>query len=122
MRSVGTILAVILGVAIISSEYSWGTIRTVLPRAGSRVRFLTAKYLVLVGFVLVLVLAGFLAALAGSLLVSVVVRANALPDDVAGDDLPSAWRGAGVLLIYLAAFVALAYQRFLSRDVTSSTE
>ncbi len=34
-------------------------------------------------------------------------------------DLPGAWQGAGVLALYTAIFVALAYWRFRSRDVTT---
>ena len=33
VQTVGTVLVVILAVSTISSEYSWGTIRVLLPRA-----------------------------------------------------------------------------------------
>ena len=207
VRTVGTILVVIQGVSTISTEYSWGTIRTLLPRAGSRFNFLTAKLLLMLLFVAVVVLLGYLAALAGSVVVStaedldtslggnflpltlaalartaftmlpylslgfgiaVLTRSTAAgiavtlsvlfleglgvqvlraiggplerlsellisenvsavmrPNFVAGDlpepetDLPNAWRAAGVLAVYTAIFVGLAYRRFLTRDITS---
>lgn len=208
VQTVGTVLVVILAVSTVSSEYSWGTIRVLLPRAGSRPALLTAKLLLLLIFTLLAVLLGYLVALAGSYAVSlaedlsirlgadflpqslaavlrtvyvilpyltlgfviaVLTRSTAagiaitlsvfflegiatalidglgdpfdrIPDfllsrnvsavmaanQVAGtevtdtdSDLPSAWQGAAVLAVYIAAFVALSYQRFISRDVTS---
>jgi ABC-type transport system involved in multi-copper enzyme maturation permease subunit len=53
---------------------------------------------------------------------SAVMRANELRGDALvqeDSDLLGAWRGAGVLAIHIAAFTALSYHRFISRDVTS---
>jgi ABC-type transport system involved in multi-copper enzyme maturation permease subunit len=205
--TLGSILAVILGASAISTEYTWGTIRTILPRAGSRAGFLTAKYLVLAGFVVLIMLVGFLAALLGSFIVSTaedlgrdlgpdaapgiaaalargafvtlpyvalaflvavqtrstaagisvglvvllgegivteliallpgalervpgfllsrnvtaVMDANAVGEGSA-EPLPNIWRATAVLSAYTAAFVALAYRVFLTRDVTAGGE
>lgn len=207
-RTIGTILVIILGVSAISTEYSWGTIRTLLPRAGSRSAFLSAKLILVALWVALVVIVGFAAALLASVLfsaleglatgvggdfipqslvaiartafvmlpyaslsflvavwtrstaagiaiglsvlfieglgvslfrllpgplkeipsalisqnVEAVVRANALEGDAFAEsdaNLPSAWRAAAVLAAYTAAFVALSYRRFLTRDVTS---
>jgi ABC-type transport system involved in multi-copper enzyme maturation permease subunit len=205
--TLGSILAVILGASAISTEYTWGTIRTILPRAGSRAGFLTAKYLVLAGFVVLIMLLGFLAALLGSFIVSTAqdlgrdLGPNAAPEIVAAlargafvilpyvalaflvavqtrstaagisvglvillgegivteliallpgalervpgfllsrnvtavmdanavgegstEPLPNIWRATAVLIAYTAAFVALAYRVFLTRDVTAGGE
>ena len=207
VRTLGTILLVILGVSTISSEYSWGTIRTLLPRAGSRPAFLAAKLLLLAFSVVVAVVLGYFAALTASAVVSsaeglgtdlgadflphtlaaiartafvmlpyvmlgflvalwtrstaagigiglsvlfleglgvqvlnalggrfarvpelllsenvaAVMRANRVAGGSLAEDsdLPSAWRGAAVLTVYIVAYVTLAYRRFLTRDITS---
>ena len=67
---VGMILAVTLAASTIATEYSWGTIRTVLPRTAGRSAFLTAKVTSLGLFVAVTVILGFVAALLGSTLVT----------------------------------------------------
>src|SRR5262245_57057748 len=38
-QQIGTILTVIAGATAISNEFGWGTIRTMLPRASSRIAF-----------------------------------------------------------------------------------
>jgi ABC-2 type transport system permease protein len=209
VQTIGTVLVIILAVSTISSEYGWGTIRVLLPRAGSRPAVLTAKLVLLLLFTLVAVVLGYLVALAGSYAVSLaedlstrlggsflpesiaaigrtayvmlpylalgffiavltrstaagiaitlsvfflegiavtlidglgdpydripdvlltrnvsaVMAANRVPsDDLTRDPsaLPNAWQGAAVLAVYIAAFIALSYQRFVSRDVTAS--
>ena len=207
VRTLATILLVILGVTTITNEYSWGTIRTLLPRAGSRPAFLTAKLLLLLFAVVIAVVLGYAAALTASVVVSsaeglgtdlgagflphtlaalartafvmlpyvmlgflvalwtrstaagigiglsvlfleglgvqvlnalggrfarvpevllsenvaAVMRANRVAGGSLAEDtdLPSAWRGAVVLTAYIVAYVALAYRRFLTRDITS---
>jgi len=207
VRTLATILLVILSVSTISSEYSWGTIRTLLPRAGSRPAFLTAKLLLLALCVVVVVLLGYVVVLLASSVVSAaegletglgagflphtlaamartalvmlpymmlgfvvalwtrstaagigiglsvlfleglgvqvlnalggrlsrlpevllsenvaaVMRANRVEGGSLAEeaDLPSAPRAAAVLAVYVVAFVALSYRRFLARDITS---
>ena len=196
----GMILAVTLAASSMATEYSWGTLRTVLPRAAGRSAFLTAKLASLGLFAVVIVLCGLAAALVGSTLVTELrdldgsvgsgfagqvleslVRTvwSVLPycamafvvalwsrSSAAGiaipivvfyaevlltplftsigalhwlpyaliynnitavlgthallpeGDIPDAWQAAGVLAAYLTAFIALAYGRFLTRDVT----
>jgi ABC-type transport system involved in multi-copper enzyme maturation permease subunit len=208
VRSLGAILGIIMSVAAISSEYTSGAIRLMLPRAGSRPGFLTAKYLYLLAFVAAMLLLGFAGAVIGSLVVSAgegldrgvgvdflpltilamlrtalamvpyfalaffvavltrstaagitvglvvlfgeqiaaslidllpapldripevlpsrnanaVTRANAIDPQAPVEGMPGPWRGAAVLVGFTAVFVALAYHRFLARDVTSGGE
>ncbi len=64
------VMAVVLAASSIASEFSWGTIRTLLPRTAGRSPLLTAKLTTLLLFVGVAVILGFLAALGGSLIVT----------------------------------------------------
>jgi ABC-2 type transport system permease protein len=207
VQFMGTVVVIILGVGVISSEYSWGTIRLILPRAGSRAALLTAKILLLLLFVAAVVVTGYLGALVSSFIastiedvgtnlggdvipqtlaslvrtgyvmlpylalaffvavltrstaagiaiglsvffvegivtnaigalpdpfddipklllsenVSAVMSANAVEGSLnqPNPDLPGPWQGAGVLAAYVAVLVALSYQRFITRDVTT---
>ena len=196
------VTAVVLAASTIASEFSWGTIRSLLPRSAGRSPLLTAKLATVLLFVCVAVVIGFGAALAGSLIVTeardldsslgpnfagrlllalvetgyvclpyacmaflvalwsrssaagiavpiVVFYAEVLltpaftsiealkwlPDALIysanvsallGSDavldkseLPNRLQAAGVLGVYIAGFVSLAYARFLTRDITA---
>lgn len=197
----GTVMAVVLGASTVGTEFGWGTIRTLLPRAIGRVPLLLAKMvavalviaaLVVVTSLLALGLGAlvngvvgidggtdgafaldFLAAVGRTIyvmlpyaalafLVALITRSNAagitigivfffaeaiilqlvglvdaldwvpevfLSENVNAvasanggavqEGLPSAWRGAAVLLAWTAAFLALALAIFRRRDVTS---
>ena len=206
VSQLGIILVVILASSLIGTEFGWGTIRTLLPRAATRSSFLTAKLLALLLWIGLLVVAGYAAALGMSALVTTFVDLerstgsnfvgrsiasiartafvmlpyaalaflvslwsrssaagigvglavyfledlilffisaagealdwvpNALlsrnveallaRNDVAGGfdpgaDLPGAWQAAGVLGLYTAAFLAVAFWIFQRRDITS---
>ena len=96
VHNVGTVLVVILGVSAMSTEFGWGTIRTILPRAAGRSAFLTAKLIAILLFVALVVVLGFLVALAASALVTV------------SEDL-GAELGAGFLPGSLAAMARTAF-------------
>ncbi|HEX5370946.1 MAG TPA: ABC transporter permease [Dehalococcoidia bacterium] len=64
------VAAVVLAASSIASEFAWGTIRTLVPRSAGRSPLLTAKLMTLLLFVAVSVVLGFMAALAGSLIVT----------------------------------------------------
>src|SRR5262245_53869234 len=63
-----SIMAVIIGASLIGTEYGWGTIRALLPRARSRLSLMAAKVAALVIFDVVMIVAGLLAALLMSFL------------------------------------------------------
>jgi ABC-type transport system involved in multi-copper enzyme maturation permease subunit len=66
----GSVLLVILASSLIATEYGWGTIRTLLPRASSRTGFFAAKLLTIGVFAIVLMIGGFLASLGASALIT----------------------------------------------------
>ena len=109
----GVILTVTLAASSIATEFSWGTIRTLLPRTAGRAPFLTAKLISLGLFVMVVVLLGFLAALAGSALVTAFRDLNSnLGDNFVGHSLASIVRTAYVIVPYAAlAFVIALWSR-----------
>jgi ABC-2 type transport system permease protein len=193
--------AIVLTATSVASEFTWGTIRTLLPRSAGRVPFLSAKLAIIGVYLVVAVVLGFLAALTGSAIVTTVkdldsgtgdnflgqlggamvrtgyavlpyvamaflvslwsrssavgiavpivvfyaevlltpaftsaealewlpnallysANISSLVDSdavLAKEDLPNYPQAAGVLAVYIAAFISLAYARFLTRDVT----
>jgi ABC-type transport system involved in multi-copper enzyme maturation permease subunit len=62
----GTTVVVILTASLIGSEFGWGTIRTILPRARSRSAFLTAKVVTSVLVAVVVTVVGAVVAIIGS--------------------------------------------------------
>jgi ABC-type transport system involved in multi-copper enzyme maturation permease subunit len=109
VQSVGSVMAVILGASIISSEFGWGTIRTILPRAGGRGPFITAKLIALAAFVLVLAVTGYVVAVAGSTTVTLLESLGGSPGDALdGGSLAAIGRTAYVMLPYTALGFAVA--------------
>ena len=60
----------VLAASSIASEFSWGTIRTLLPRTSGRAPLLTAKLAVIGIYLVIAVVLGFLSALVGSVIVT----------------------------------------------------
>ena len=109
----GFITTIVLAASSVASEFSWGTIRTLLPRTAGRSPFLTAKLITLGLFVVVVVILGFLAALVGSVLVTAIRDLDSsLGDDFVWRLLGSMVRTAYVILPYAAlAFVIALWSR-----------
>jgi ABC-2 type transport system permease protein len=109
----GFITTIVLAASSVASEFSWGTIRTLLPRTAGRSPFLTAKLISLGLFVVVVVILGFLAALVGSVLVTAIRDLDgSLGDNFVGRLLGSMVRTAYVILPYAAlAFVIALWSR-----------
>ena len=78
---VGVIAAIVLAATSIASEFSWGTIRTLLPRTAGRAPFLTSKLVTLCLFVVAAVILGFLASLIGSTVVTAIKDLDASRGD-----------------------------------------
>jgi len=101
-----TIVAVILAASIIGTEYGWGTIRALLPRARSRVALIGAKLVTLVLFDVLLVLAGFLtAAIFSTVIANIEGLDNSLGSGFWGDSIQSI--ASNVFLLF--PFSALAF-------------
>ena len=121
VQSVGTILAIILAVSLISSEYGWGTIRTLLPRAAGRSHLITAKLLLLVLFVIVISAIGYLVALAASAFVTAL---EGLDSDAGSGfvwaTIASLARTVYVILPYVAlSFVVALWTRSTAAGITT---
>lgn len=107
---VAMVAAVAMAASSIGSEFSSGTIRTLLPRSAGRSAFLTAKAGSLVVFVVVIVITGLLAVLAGSALATLLRGLDgSVGAGFAGDALLSVLKVVLAVLPYcsLALLVAL---------------
>lgn len=105
----GGILAIILAAGALGSDYSWGTMRTLLARAPARGVYLLAKALALL---LGLLLAIMIALAAGALLALATSAWLGLPGRLSGRDLLALPVGIArallVILPYLLATLACA--------------
>lgn len=70
VTGLGTIVLIVFAASHMGTEWVWGTLRTVLASGAGRVPFLVSKYLTLVGFSVVFVIVGLVAATAASFIVS----------------------------------------------------
>ena len=100
-HELGSVLIVILAASTIATEYGWGTIRTLLPRATSRPALVAAKLLSLVVFAVVLVAFGFGVALGASGLVTAIEGLDS--------DLGSAFLLESAVALARTVFVMLPY-------------
>jgi ABC-type transport system involved in multi-copper enzyme maturation permease subunit len=103
VASFGTTVVIILTASLIGSEFSWGTIRTILPRARSRSAFLTAKVLTAVLFAVAVTLIGAAVALLASGIVTVTDHLDSgLGPDGAARLVESVGRTFYTMLPYVA--------------------
>lgn len=102
---VGTILAVILSASMFGTEYSWGTIRTLLPRARGRASFMAAKFISLGLFVVLIVLLGFVVAFVASALVT---SAEGLQGGLGEQFWPHTFAAIGRVMYVMLPYVAIA--------------
>ncbi|PDW04727.1 ABC transporter permease subunit [Candidatus Viridilinea mediisalina] len=109
LNGTGGILAIILAAGALGSDYSWGTMRTLLARAPARGSYLAAKTLALL---LALLLATLIALLVGSLVAFIVSVWLDLPLRIRFSDLALLPLGIArallVILPYLLATLACA--------------
>lgn len=101
-----SIVAVILAASVVGTEFGWGTIRALLPRARSRIGLLGAKLVALVLFDIVIVLGGFVAAFAIS---AVVANAEGLSTDLGSGFWGDAPRAIAINVFVLLPYTALAF-------------
>ena len=106
---IGVLMTVIVASSSIASEFSWGTIRTIVPRGSGRGAFLGAKLVSLATFVVVVTLLGFAGAMVGSALVTALEDLDgALGNGFAGRALGSLAGTAFTMLPYGSLAFALA--------------
>jgi ABC-type transport system involved in multi-copper enzyme maturation permease subunit len=103
VASFGTTVVVILTASLIGSEFGWGTIRTILPRARSRSAFLTAKLLTAVLFATAVTIIGAAVAILASGFVTITEKLpGGLGPDGALQFAESTGRTFYTMLPYLA--------------------
>jgi ABC-2 type transport system permease protein len=101
-----SIVTVIMGASIVGTEFGWGTIRALLPRARSRVDLIAAKLVTLVLFDLLLVVAGFLTA---TIFYAVIVNIEGLDTSLGFGFWGDAVQSLAINLFVLLPFSALAF-------------
>jgi ABC-type transport system involved in multi-copper enzyme maturation permease subunit len=101
----GLVFTVILAASIIATEFSWGTIRTILPRSSGRAAFLTTKLIMSVAFAAVVILAGFAVSLATS---AGVTWAEGLDSSLGSNFALYSLLGMGRVLFVMLPFIAIA--------------
>ncbi len=106
---IAAVLAIVLAGNTMGNEFGWGTIRTVLAHGPRRAAFLFAKLVTLAGSAAAFVLTGFVAALAGSILVVVMSRGDAsIQSDFAVGLIVNIAKVAYVTLPYVALATMVA--------------
>lgn len=103
---VGFILIVVMAAGLIGNEYGWDTIRPLIARSRSRAGLLTAKWLTVAIYTVVLFLFGLVVAVGFSAVTSAIAgNFEGVSGDLLGDWTVSFLR----LLISNAPYVALAF-------------
>jgi ABC-type transport system involved in multi-copper enzyme maturation permease subunit len=99
----GAVLLVVLTASVFGNEFNWGTLRVILALGAGRGRFLAAKYAALLLYATILTIAGALAALLGSELVSSLASLDrAVPADFATQLAAASGRIVFAYLPYIA--------------------
>jgi len=117
LGQLGMILMVVVGALIIGSEFSWGTVRTMLETGISRAKFVAAKLIVLVVLSTIFLLCAEIAGVIGSLLVTLLSG-----NHVTLGTVDAHWFGAyarSLVLIDLI-FVTLGIVAFAVSTITRS--
>jgi ABC-type transport system involved in multi-copper enzyme maturation permease subunit len=70
VTGLGTIVLIVFAASHMGTEWAWGTMRTLLATGAGRMQLLATKYLTLVGFAVVFILVGLVAAASASFIVS----------------------------------------------------
>lgn len=105
----GSILLIVLTASVFGNEFNWGTLRVILALGAGRERFLAAKYLTLLLYAAVFTVAGTMAALASSEIVSPLAGLDTtLPAGYAGEVVAGMARTVFTFLPYIALAALIA--------------
>ncbi len=117
---IGMLVCVLVAAGSIATEFGWGTIRTVLPRARSREAFLAAKVAAIGIYLAVVVAVGSLTALLASTLVTALGNLDSdLGENFVGDLAVSVVRTGWSMAPYTAlAFLVALWFRSTAAGVT----
>ena len=111
------ILAVVFGAGLMGSEYGWNTMRPLVARSTSRSRLLSAKWVAMIVFSVVLAIASVAAAMVGATLASLVSGEGFQADAGSLVDLVSLSARYSVILIPSAALAMTLATIFRSNAV-----
>lgn len=103
---IGIILLTVLASSVIGSEYSWNTIRPLLARARSRDGMLTAKWITVALYTVLLVVFGMVVSVVASYIMS---RVAGLDTGASADLFRHVAIGTGRLIWAAAPYAALAF-------------
>lgn len=101
----GSVLLIVFTASVFGNEFNWGTLRVILALGAGRERFLAAKYTALVLYATLLTIAGALAALAGSEIVSSIAS---LDRTVPADFITQLAVNVGRTVFTFLPYIALA--------------
>ena len=105
----GVILMIIVASSLIGSEYSWNTLRPLVARASSRSGLLTAKWILVALYTLLMVVVGIVGSVVVALIVSPFMDASiSFPADLLDDFVVGAVRWFVASIPYTALAFATA--------------
>jgi len=109
VSGLGSVLLIVLTASVFGNEFNWGTLRVILALGAGRERFLAAKFVALVLYATLLTIAGTLAALAGSEIVSSIASLDrTLPPDFVTQLVVNVGRAIFTFLPYIALAALIA--------------
>lgn len=103
---IGIILLTVLASSVIGSEYSWNTIRPLLARAKSRGAMLTAKWITVALYTVILIVLGMIVSIVASYVMSRVAGIDA---GASAELFRHVAAGTGRLIWAAAPYAALAF-------------
>lgn len=107
VSGIGSVMLIVLAASHLGTEFSWGTLRTLLAHGAGRGQFVASKALSLALFSFVFMVVGVVAAIAGSYLVTTLANESRGGLDLAAV-IDRAARGYYVFLPYMALTALIA--------------
>lgn len=107
VSGIGSVMLIVLAASHLGTEFSWGTLRTLLAHGAGRGQFVASKALSLALFSFVFMVVGVVAAIAGSYLVTTMANESRDGLDLAAV-IDRAARGYFVFLPYMALTALIA--------------
>lgn len=107
VSGIGSVMLIVLAASHLGTEFSWGTLRTLLAHGAGRGQFVASKSLSLALFSFVFMVVGVVAAIAGSYLVTTMANESRDGLDLAAV-IDRAARGYFVFLPYMALTALIA--------------
>jgi ABC-2 type transport system permease protein len=103
VSGIGSVMLIVFAASHVGSEFSWGTLRTLLAHGAGRATFLGAKLLSIAGFGALLILVGVVAAIIGSYIATTIAAG-----DTSGLDIGAITNAAAKAYYTFLPYMALA--------------